>query len=63
MTKELNKPVFIISLDTELIWGYVAYPPYKEVRLMKNDDKKVRGCIDALLNGLIQKETFLGCYD
>ena len=54
MTKELNKPVFIISLDTELIWGYIAYPSYKEVRLMKSDDKKGRGCIDTLLN-LLEK--------
>ena len=50
MTKELNKSIFIISLDTELIWGYVACPSLEEVSLMKNDDKKVRGCIDNLLN-------------
>ena len=29
MTKELTKPTFIIGLDTELIWGHVAYPSYK----------------------------------
>jgi peptidoglycan/xylan/chitin deacetylase (PgdA/CDA1 family) len=50
MAKELNKSTFIISLDTELIWGYVAYLPSKAVSLMENDDKKVRGCIDILLN-------------
>ena len=50
MTKELNKPTFIISLDTELLWGYVGYPSSEAVSLMKNDDKKVRGCIDTLLN-------------
>jgi peptidoglycan/xylan/chitin deacetylase (PgdA/CDA1 family) len=50
MTKESNKPIFIISLDTELIWGYITYPLYNEVRLMKNDDTKGRGCIDTLLN-------------
>ena len=50
MTKELNKPIFIISLDTELIWGYVAYPSLKEVSLMKADKENVRGCIDTLLN-------------
>ena len=49
MTK-LKKSVFILSLDTELIWGYVAYPSLKEVSLMTNDDKKVRGCIEILLN-------------
>ena len=50
MTKELTKPTFIISLDTELIWGYIKYPSHEAVRLMKNDDKEVRGCIDILLN-------------
>ena len=50
MTKELNKSIFIISLDTELIWGYAAYPSSGAVSLMKNDDMKVRGCIDLLLN-------------
>ena len=50
MSKEINKPAFIISLDTELIWGYVAYPSHKDMDLLKRDDKKVRGCIDALLN-------------
>lgn len=52
--KELTKPTFIISLDTELIWGYTAYPSNEVISLMINDDKKVRGCIDILLN-LFQK--------
>ena len=50
MTKELNKPTFIISLDTELIWGYTAYPASDAVRLLKNDDTKGRGCVDTLLD-------------
>ena len=50
MTKELTKPIFIISLDVELIWGYMAYPSSEAVSLMKNDDKNGRGCIDILLN-------------
>ncbi|MCK4733980.1 MAG: polysaccharide deacetylase family protein [Methanophagales archaeon] len=50
MTKELNKPTFLISLDTELLWGYAGYPSLKEVSLMKNDDTKVRGCMDTLLD-------------
>ena len=48
--KSFDQPTFIISLDTELIWGYVAYLPSKAVSLMENDDTKVRGCIDTLLN-------------
>ena len=47
--KIFDQPTFILSLDMELIWGYVAYPSSKEVSLMKHDDKKVRGCIDTLL--------------
>ena len=50
MTKELNKPIFIISLDTELLWGYIAYPSHDVISLMKADKEKVRGCIDTLLN-------------
>ena len=49
MTKELTKPTFIISLDVELIWGYVLHSEDKAVSLMKNDDTKGRGCIDTLL--------------
>lgn len=50
MTKELNKPNFIISLDTELFWGYAGYPSSDVVSLMKNDNRKVRGCVDLLLS-------------
>jgi hypothetical protein len=50
MTKELNKPTFIISLDTELIWGSLQSLSSESVNLMKNDIKKVRGSIDTLLN-------------
>jgi peptidoglycan/xylan/chitin deacetylase (PgdA/CDA1 family) len=51
MAKEINKPTFIISLDTELIWGSLYRSLSSEsVSLMKNDDRKVRGCIDTLLD-------------
>jgi len=49
-SKALDKPIFIISLDVELLWGYVAYPLHKVVDLLKRDDKKGRGCIDLLLS-------------
>jgi len=49
MTEEINKPIFLISLDTELIWGSVLSPSSEAVSLMKKDSKKVRGCIDTLL--------------
>jgi peptidoglycan/xylan/chitin deacetylase (PgdA/CDA1 family) len=45
-----DMPVFIISLDTELIWGYVSYPSNKIIHMLKNDKKKARGCINILLN-------------
>ena len=61
MTEELNKPIFIISLDTELIWGYAAHPSKEAVSLMKNDSKKVRGCIDILLN-LFEKHNILATW-
>jgi peptidoglycan/xylan/chitin deacetylase (PgdA/CDA1 family) len=48
--KLFDQPIFIISLDTESVWGYVAYLPSKAVSLMENDDTKGRGCIDILLN-------------
>jgi peptidoglycan/xylan/chitin deacetylase (PgdA/CDA1 family) len=45
-----NNPIFIISLDVELIWGYISDTTHKSITLMKNDDKKGRGCIDTLLS-------------
>ncbi|MCK5216665.1 MAG: polysaccharide deacetylase family protein [Methanosarcinales archaeon] len=50
MTKELNKPIFIISLDVELIWGCAACASHKNIGLLKRDNTKVRGCIDTLLS-------------
>ena len=47
---KINKPIFIISLDTELIWGPLHSLSSESVSLMKKDDKKVRGCIGILLN-------------
>ena len=43
-------PIFIISLDVELLWGAVLYPFHKTVNLLRNDKQKGRGCIDTLLN-------------
>ncbi len=50
MAQELNKPIFIISLDVELMWGFAAYPSHTDIGLLKRDDAKGRGCIDTLLN-------------
>ena len=48
--KLFGQPTFIISLDTESIWGYVAYPSHKDIGMLKRDDTKGRGCVDILLN-------------
>jgi hypothetical protein len=50
MTQELDKPIFIISLDVELMWGFAACPSHTNIGLLKRDDAKGRGCIDFLLN-------------
>ena len=35
MSKKIFNPsTFIISVDTELIWGYVSYPMHKSVSLV-----------------------------
>ena len=46
----MDNPIFIISLDVELIWGYITELTHKSITLMKNDDTKGRGSIDTLLN-------------
>lgn len=48
--KLFGQPTFIISLDTESIWGYVAYPSHKDIGMLKRDGTKGRGCVDILLN-------------
>ena len=48
--KLFGQPTFIISLDTESIWGYAAYPSHNDIGLLKRDDTEGRGCIDTLLN-------------
>ena len=50
MDKKLTpRPIFIISLDTELIWGYVRYPLDGVVSLLSEDKSKGRRSIDILL--------------
>ncbi|MCL0072912.1 polysaccharide deacetylase family protein [Dehalococcoidia bacterium] len=50
MDKKLSHcPIFIISLDTELIWGYVRYPRDRVVSLLSQDKSKGRSSIDILL--------------
>lgn len=46
----MDKPIFIISLDVELLWGYLAYPQCEMEKLLKQDSMNGRGCTDTLLN-------------
>lgn len=45
---KFDKPIFIISLDIELIWG-IAHTD-SDMRLLVNDKKCCRGAIESLLN-------------
>ena len=44
-----DKAAFIISIDTELLWGYVLHPHHKMVRLLKQAERAGRGPVDSLL--------------
>ena len=44
-----DKAAFIISIDTELLWGYVLHPNHKMERLLKQAERAGRGPIDSLL--------------
>lgn len=45
----VKKPTFIISIDTELVWGYALYPEDKAIKVMLSDTSKARDAINALL--------------
>lgn len=45
----LDKPVFIISLDTELGWGFILNPKHKVLNILYRDPEQGRGAIDLLL--------------
>lgn len=46
--QKIDRPVFIISLDLELIWGIIHTEA--DVNLLIKDEKHCRGAIDFLLN-------------
>lgn len=45
----MKKAVFIISLDTESIWGYHAYPLHKDIDMLIRDNTDGRDSINKLL--------------
>ena len=46
----LNGPAFILSVDFELLWGYVLYPKDRAVGLLRSDETKGRRSALTLLN-------------
>ncbi|HKO23508.1 MAG TPA: polysaccharide deacetylase family protein [Chloroflexota bacterium] len=45
----LNRPVFILSVDFELLWGYVLHPKDRAVSLLLRDETQGRSSALALL--------------
>ena len=41
---------FIISIDTELKWGYRFYPNSPMARMLQSNEDKAIAVVDALLN-------------
>jgi len=46
----MNKPVFIISLDLELAWGFILKPEHWVLKLLAGDPHRGRGAIATLVN-------------
>lgn len=44
-----DRPVFMVSIDTELIWGYALYPESKTAKIILSDESNGRESIDNLL--------------
>jgi len=45
----VNRPVFVISLDTELAWGFILHAQHKGLALLQSDPEQGRETIDCLL--------------
>jgi hypothetical protein len=45
----VTKPVFVISLDMELAWGFILNPEDKRLTLLRNDPQEGRGPVILLL--------------
>ncbi len=48
----LPKPIFILSVDLELAWGYILYPEGKALALLRSDPDQGRGAVNFLINVL-----------
>ncbi len=49
MQAKVKTPVFIISFDVELAWGFILHRQHTILRMLQNDPLKARGTIDRLL--------------
>ena len=47
---KMTKPIFVISMDLELGWGFILNPEHKTIKLLRNDPQYGRGAIELLLN-------------
>jgi len=45
----LEEPIFIISLDLELAWGFILNPRHKVLNILIKDPKKSRSTVDLLM--------------
>jgi len=50
MTGVLSKPIFTISLDMELGWGFILHQNHKTLALLREDPKQGRGNVEVLLD-------------
>ena len=50
----MTKPIFVISLDLELGWGFISNPENEALSLLNKDPQSGRGNIELLLS-LLQK--------
>src|SRR5918912_505152 len=46
----LNRPVFVLSVDFELLWGYVLCPKDRAVALLLRDETQGRSSVLTLLS-------------
>ena len=49
VTKLPNKPAFVISVDTELVWGFIQHPKRSVPALFQNNPERARSAINTLL--------------
>lgn len=50
----MDRPVFVISLDLELAWGFVRHPEHEVLKLLAGDPRHGRGVMEILI-GLFDK--------